>query len=224
MISEKFLIKICSISVKENNIILCDCEGYEILLIKNNKIIYSHSGVSQEFPSKDIDTIRYSYTINSKFRKKHLNNTDSDLSAVWILTGFNESENEEKLLQTGRNRNTECMLKNDINSNVHSIIKKEDNKYGRLKYDTLSFYQVNIDSYLREDKNISQILRDVSPENKHLKNAYFNIKASYAEGKIASSIENEALWHKSPCGIDGDICNFYTYSFTGRACEKISVN
>lgn len=215
MISKNCLRKICSISRKEDNISLCDCENQEVLSIKNEKIKYSHSGIIQEFPSSYIRAIRYISTVNKKFRETYLTDKDFKLSAVWILTGLNSTENEEKILQVGRNKNSECMLANDIGSDVHSIIRRLENKYGNLDYEILSFYQVNLDSYLEEDKHISQILKKVCPEDEYLKFAYYNIKASYVEGKIASSIKENAmdtLWHKSPTGIDGDIYNYFKYN------------
>lgn len=212
MISKNCLKKICSISRKKDSTSLYDCKNQEVLSIINKKIKYSHSGMIQEFPANDIDTIKYISTVNKKFRETYFTDKDFKLSAVWILTGLNSIENEETILQVGRNKNSQCMLTNDISSDVHSIISRAKNKYGNLNYEIFSFYQVDIDSYLEEDLHISKILGEVCPKDEHIKAAYYNIKASYVEGKIASlTKETDTLWHKSPTGIDGDIYKYFIH-------------
>ncbi len=212
MISKNCLRSICSILQTENEICLYDCKNQKVFSIDNEKIEYLHSGIIQTFSSNAIDTIRYASTVNKSFRDTYIKDKNYNLSSVWVLIGLNSDKKDKQILQVGKSKNCECMLINDINPDVHSIITSSGNKYGNLSYENLSFYQIDINAYLEKDNHIHHILKEICPEDENLKSAYYNIKASYVEGKIASSIKENAtdtLWHKSPTGIDGDIYNYF---------------
>ena len=201
MVLKDCLRKICSISKKNNSIILFDCKDKEVYSIKGEKIYYSHSGIIQEFSIEERKTIKYFYTINNEFRNTYNIKKVYDLATVLILVG--RKDGKEKILQVGRNKSFKNMLNGDINFDARYIIQGSDNKYSKLNYDTLSFYQVDIDSYLEGDEHIFEILNGEVPQNEVLKAAYYNIKAAYVEGKLAA-LENADLWNPSG-GIDGYI-------------------
>lgn len=78
-----------------------------------------------------------------------------------------------------------------------------------MGYDEFTFYQVDIDEYLKNTNNhsIYLLLNEEVPKNIHLKKAYFNCRAGYVEGEIAG------LYTVNNCllkigGIDGDIYDF----------------
>lgn len=199
--------KICSISKKDNSTVLFDCKDKEVYSKKGEKLFYFHAGISQEFEIEDSKKIKYFYTVNHEFRKAHKTDKTYKLPTVWILIGQNDGE--EKLLQVGRNKSSEHMLRGDISIDARHIIEGGDNKYSKLDYSILSFYQVDIDLYLDEDKDIFKILNRDVPQNEALVAAYYNIKAAYVEGKLAAlSEQRPVLWNPSG-GIDGDFHRYF---------------
>lgn len=197
--------KICTILKEGKSTSLCDCNDNKVYSIIDGKIEYLHAGKIQHFTVEESEKIKYFATINHVFCKTH-NIGEKNLSVIWILVGCKDGE--EKVLQVGRNKNLQLMLR-EISIDTHKITADDNNKYSKLDYNTLSFYQVDIDHYLDkcEDIYINQILNPKAPQDEALKSVYYNVKAAYVEGKLAS-LQRAELWHSSG-GIDGDIYQFY---------------
>lgn len=195
---EEFRTVICTIENQSNyneiDIIVKDCNGDKV------------------YPSKKGKDFQFNRDINSSYRKKA--DIDSvNLSKVWLLVG--EKDKKEELLQVGRSESLKCMLENDINRDTKSIVYKLKNKYGNLidNYSALIFYEVDIDKYLDYNDEIFELLKKTEiNDNLYLRQAYYKIKASFVEGKIASD-ENvkEKLWNYSR-GLDKEF--YYCY------CDK----
>lgn len=209
---KRYLRKICTICKKGNSSFLYDCEDNEILSISNQKVIYSHSGKKDKFSKEELKTIRYFRTVNDKFRKNYYAEDLFYLSSVWLLIGIKDKE--EILLQVGRSKSSVHMLTDDIAVDARYIIEGGDNNYASLDFDILSFYQIDIDSYLNEtnDQAIFEILREKAPDDPDLKSAYYRIKAAYVEGKIAA-LRKAKIWNPSG-GMDGD---FYHYNMNHKS-------
>ena len=204
--------KICTVSKKSNYSVLTDCNNREVLVIEGNNIYYtSLSKEKQCFNISECKKIRYFTTINTVYRKLYSDGND-DVAVVWLLIG--ENGNEKKLVQVGRNNRLANALRGDINVDARCIMEGSGaEKYVKLgeKFEKLIFYQVNIDEYLKmcNDRNIYLIMNEHSPQNKYLKRAYYNFKAAYVEGKIASLCDTEAgIWNSSG-DIDDDIYQYY---------------
>lgn len=196
---------ICSISKNENSNILYDCNKIKVYSYSKNKCEYIHNNMTKIFENCQASkNIRYFTTINKAYRNS---SSSYEFSVVWILVG--KKGNYEEIIQVGRNKSINHMLNNDINIDARYILEGGDKKYSSQKYDVLTFYQVDIDKFLNknDDEIIYSILNENPPLDKNLKAAYYNFKAAYVEGKLAS-LENAKLW-KSSGEIDGDIYNYF---------------
>lgn len=198
--------KICTVIRNENESILKDCNDHVIATVDLNGNItkYDKQGIKIGTYSPN-DNITYTGGIKSAYRKKAIYNDKR--SAVWILVA-NDKNEAEKYLQIGRNINPHEMLNSDIYPDIHSIISgNSKNKYHNIESSSLSFFQVDIDAYLNNDLDIHKVLKSKVPTDSSLKQAYYNFKAAYCEGKLAYE-SNASLWKRSG-GIDGDIFDFF---------------
>lgn len=154
----------------------------------------------------------------------------NNYSCVWFLvyhkSNKNEpNENKEIVIQVGRNKSVNLMFKGDIIPDIDATENKNNKRYGKygnlLKdNDSLTFYFVKIDEYLKNDNEIKQILREKVPEDNYLKGLYHYNKAAWVEGKIGAY--SRALFGKydknthpegcryNPNGADKFSFDFYT--------------
>ncbi len=201
------LIKICSITKSNDETILKDCNDKKVLMKNKNEIIYYHNNKKDNIPLERLKKTRYFYTINNSYREKH-NNLNNNKPVVWVLIG--KTEEDEVMLQVGRNSSSNNMLKSDIDVDARYIIEGGDNKYSKLNYEHLTFYQVDINSFIEEKEQIYAILNNKYPNDNNLKIAYESIKSAYVEGKVAS-LYNANLWNPSG-GLDKLFYNYFSNS------------
>ena len=176
---ESHFMLICSIKKKVQEWHLYDCYGKDLGALQNDK--------------------RFSRAMNIRYRGKRNVNAGNE-SCVWILIGKNETE--EVCLQVGRTKNLTNLLSSDVKEDIKEICKGDNNSnYGKLKdkYTELSFYEVDIEKYLKNDTDIENIFVE-KPVNKYLYLAYAYNRAAYVEGKL--SLEKEAVMYH-PSSLDG---------------------
>lgn len=189
MMSEEIYRKICSIRKDDNNWELLDCEG-NILRTPDRKSF---------FPS----------SMNKRYRSKRKEYIDyEDESCVWVLIGQNSSS--ENWIQVGSTKSLKNLLSNDIKEDIKEFYS-EEGKYANLskKYEELTFYEVDVEKFLKKDKNAKNILGE-KPKDKNLALAYSFICAAYIEGKLSFE-NNPELYH--PSTLDG----YYHAYFRDRA-------
>lgn len=206
---------ICSIEIKDNSRTLFDCDGKQIYRIADGKKYLFNE--NKEVLYEGNARIQFNRIKNAKYRDKLSDKENENLSVIWVLTGKDKKEEQEKILQVGRNNNFEAMLSGDINPDTNAIMEGDDsNKYHRLKYVYLTFYQIDVDTYLEDDVDIFRLIRKEKVTDLNLKRAIYKFKASYVEGKLATKSEPKSkpeseqkggLWNPSG-GIDGDIFEF----------------
>lgn len=132
---------------------------------------------------------------------------------IWLLCG--ETKDEEVVIQIGRSKSLKSMFK-ELNRNRYQIISRTgkyknagDSLYNST-YSALTFYELNINSYLENEKEAADLLPETAPQNRNLNFSYLKIRASYAEGKLAYETNaNKQMWRPSPTGIDGDIFEYF---------------
>ena len=170
-------------------------------------------------------------SVNANYRKNRPQNMRKPGYAVlWLLCGVKGSN--KTVLQIGINKSLERMFKNDLNFDRRYIIKglrsaddsndekkptsrpKSYKKAGadlrNKKYDSLTFYELDINEYLQDDDALRYLLAPDLPQDAKLTEVYCYITAYYAEGKLAKKT-NAEYWKPSG-GIDGYIYDYYPSS------------
>ncbi len=170
-------------------------------------------------------------SVNANYRKNRPQNMRKPGYAVlWLMCGVKDGV--KTVLQIGINKSLERMFKNDLNFDRRYIIKglrsaddsndekkptsrpKSYKKAGadlrKNKYDSLIFYELDINEYLKDDYVLKYLLAPGSPQDEKLTEVYYYITASYAEGKLARETKAE-YWNPSG-GIDGDVYDYYRSS------------
>ena len=186
--AEEIYRKICSIRKDDNIWEFLDCEG-NILRTPDRKSFFSSS-------------------MNKRYRSKRKEYIDyEDASCVWVLIGKNSSS--ENWIQVGSTKNLKNLLSNDIKEDIKEFYS-EEGKYANLstKYEELTFYEVDVEKFLKKDKNAKNILGE-KPKDKNLVLAYSFICAAYIEGKLSFE-KNPELYH--PSTLDG----YYHAYFMGQ--------
>jgi hypothetical protein len=177
MLEENMKNKICSLEWKNGEWTFKDCKGKEL------------KPLPKRFPKA---TLKNNY---KDYRKQSGNNMpEESFACVWVLMG--RKEQTEKCIQVGRNCNLENMLEEDIikdikdffyGSKKYSKLRKKCQKQETYK---LTFYEVNIQEYLKEDTVINQILGKRPVDNPSLLKAYSYVEAAYVEGKLGCYSKN----------------------------------
>ncbi len=185
-------IKICSLKKENNTWSLYDCCN------PNNNLGNPYSW-KKRFPP----------TMNTHYRDYRKGILDGDNPNVWVLKG--KDKIDESTLQVGRTKNLERLLSHDIKGDIYDFfLKNMNNKYGKLKvskYDELTFYEVDIEEYLKDDTTFISMYKKC-PSDEDLKSAYLLIRAAYVEGKIACKECNGRDSMYTPSTLDG--C-YYAY-------------
>lgn len=143
---------------------------------------------------KDIDLSYRGFcqTLSARLKKTLTENTKEnykDRSCVWFLVG--EKKGEKTGIQVGRNKNLYRMFSGDIIPDTKAILGIQTKTYAKYngllnenKYDSLTFYFIDIDSYFENDENA------ILPDPDHQQ------KAEWTEGKTGAYFKNS---YKDAC-------------------------
>jgi hypothetical protein len=199
MLEENMKNKICSLEWKNGEWAFKDCKGEEL------------KPLPKRFPKAALKN-------NYKDYRKQLGNNmpEESFACVWVLMG--RKEQTEKCIQVGRSCNLENMLEEDIIKDIKGFFfemkgREDYSKFRKEReYDTLTFYEVNIQEYLKGDTVINQILGK-KPKDSSLLKAYAYVKAAYVEGKLgcySKNPDNQGIVSSiyNPSTLDG---YFYDY-------------
>jgi hypothetical protein len=228
--------KICSLewNKKDKGWNVSDCKGDTLYLIKwedkkwtvykcNKEKICSMKSEDKKwifFDSNDSELEQMPKNllniIYENYQKNRNNMPDENLACVWVLEL--EGSKTPNYIQVGSNISLYKMWNTDIRKDIMKFFSESESysdlrkNYNEQKAYKFTFYEVNIQEYLKGDKVINQILGK-RPEDPSLLKAYAYVEAAYVEGKLGSYSKkhnNQCILSSiyNPSTLDG---YFYDY-------------
>lgn len=205
------------------------------LIIENNKKTMK-SNLTMQLYLKENYSINKNGTekkgteIKNKLKDIYVNNREingdkSEMHAVWFLVGINQEKHVWECLQVASACTIDKIIE-EISTAVIYIVNMKDNEtekenadtkdmvtekeiaHGKIlnSYDTLEFYEVDINEYLKNE-NIPLSVEITDPAANRAKRM---ILAGWIEGKIACDFHAEKhLFHVSPIGVDKYSFEYY---------------